>query len=90
MIPAFFIDALSAPYLMIMSLFNVPYFPSQLTDNVNSFLDSIFNNSGLLSLFIRIETVKIGIPLILILLTIRYGYQVIMFIIRKIPFTGIT
>lgn len=67
------------------SWINIPDFPAELTENINAFLDLIFNNLTLLGFFIRPLTLQISIPILIILLNFDHLYKLTMWILRKIP-----
>lgn len=71
------------------SWINVPDFPMELTENIDSFLDLIFDNLRLLGFFIRPITLQITIPILIILLNFENLYKLTMWILRKIPMLGI-
>lgn len=76
-------------FILIDLLFgwiNIPAFPEELKNSINSFLDLIFNNLDFLGFFIRPLTLKIVIPLLIFLFNFKYIYKLVMWIIRKIPF----
>ena len=71
------------------SWINIPAFPSDLAENINTFLDLIFNNLTLLGFFIRPVTLQISIPILIILLNFVELYKLTMWILRKIPMLNI-
>lgn len=71
------------------SWINVPDFPTELTNNIDAFLDLIFNNLTLLGFFVRPITLQIAIPILIILLNFENLYKLTMWILRKIPMLGI-
>ena len=71
------------------SWINIPAFPSELTENINTFLDLIFNNLTLLGFFIRPITLQISIPILIILLNFEELYKLTIWILRKIPMLNI-
>lgn len=76
-------------FILVQLLFgwiNIPAFPEELKENINAFLDLIFNNLDFLGFFIRPTTLKIVIPLIIFLFNFKYIYKLSMWIIKKIPF----
>lgn len=80
-------------FMLIDILFgwiNLPPFPQDVINNINSFLDLIFNNLRLLGFFIRPTTLKIAIPLLLIIINFDLIYKVAMWVIRKIPFLNMS
>lgn len=76
-------------YLILEGILGVmeilPDFPESLVNSLNTFFDLIFDNLSLASFFIRIETVKIIVPLFLAAYNFEYIYKFIMWIVRKIP-----
>lgn len=74
----------------VMDLLDVlPDFPSELVAALNSFFDLIFDNMSLLGFFLPLTTVKILIPLMLVVINFEHIYAFIMWVIRKIPVLGI-
>lgn len=71
---------------LLFGWINIPSFPDSLKSSVNNFLDLIFNNLTFLGFFIRPTTLKIIIPLLLIMLNFKNIYKLTMWIIKKIPF----
>lgn len=68
---------------------NLPNLPVEIMDNINTFLDLIFNNLTLLGFFIRPTTLKLVIPILIIVLNFDNIYKFTMWILRKIPMLGI-
>ena len=74
----------------ILDLLDVlPEFPSDLVDSMNSFFSLIFDNLPLLGFFVRLDTVKILIPLVIVVINFEDIYAFVMWILRKIPFIGV-
>lgn len=74
---------------LLFDWINIPAFPEDLNNSVNEFLNLIFNNLGFLGFFIRPQTLKIVIPLLIFLFNFKYIYKLVMWIIRKLPFLSI-
>lgn len=68
---------------------NIPKMPTDITNSINSFLDLIFDNLSLLGFFIRPTTLKIVIPVLIIILNFDLIYKIVMWLVRKIPFFNI-
>lgn len=64
---------------------DIPSVPSSFLTSINKVFDVIFSNLGLLPMFIRIDTIKILVPLLLIVINFEYIYNLVMWILRKIP-----
>ncbi len=69
---------------------DLPNLPDSVISGVNSFLDIIFDNVGILGLFIPINTVKIVVPLVIAIANFDRIYKLVMWVIRKIPFLKIS
>lgn len=68
---------------------NLPQFPENLTNSIDSFLSILFDNISLLGFFIRPVTLTVAIPILIILLNFEQVYKFTMWIIKKIPFLGV-
>jgi len=68
---------------------NLPQFPEELTTSIDTFLSLIFDNVSLLGFFIRPMTLKIVIPVLIILVNFEYIYHLVMWLIKKLPFLNI-
>lgn len=71
------------------SWINIPPFPVELASSIDSFLGLIFNNLSLLGFFIRPVTIRIVVPILLIVINFELIYKLVMWIIRKLPFINI-
>ena len=83
---------LNGLYFIIDFLFgwiNIPQVPESITNSINSFLNLIFDNLSLLGFFIRPTTLKILVPLIIIVINFKYIYKFIMWFLKKLPFINI-
>mgnify|MGYP004529842291 CR=1 FL=1 len=86
---AWVLEALIFICNLLFGWFQLPSFPIELTDSINSFLDLLFNNLSLLGLFIRPVTFNAVIYILISLYTFKILYKVIFWIIKKIPFLNI-
>lgn len=68
---------------------NLPSLPSEITENINTFLDLIFDNLTLLGFFVRPSTLLLVIPILVILLNFEKVYKFTMWILKKIPMLNI-
>ena len=75
----------------ILSIFpSLPPFPAEGLVSINSYISLIITNAGsLLGLFIDLNTVKIVLPIVLVLIEFEHIYDFVMWLLRKIPFLGI-
>lgn len=83
---------LNGLYYIIDFLFgwiNIPQVPDTITNSINSFLNLFFDNLSLLGFFVRPTTLKILVPLIIIVINFKYIYKFIMWFLNKLPFINI-
>lgn len=77
---------------VIMSVFGVlPNIPNldNASEKINSFFDLIFSNAQLVGCFINPTTIKICIPVILVILNFEKIYKITLWILKKIPMLDI-
>lgn len=74
---------------IVFGWINLPDFPADLTNSINGFLDLVFDNLSLLGFFIRPTTLKLVVPLLLIVINFELIYKLVMWIVRKLPFVNI-
>lgn len=74
----------------LLGVINIPNFPEVLTNSIDTFVDLIFDNLGLITLFVRWETIVIGIPLLIVVMNFEHFYNGIIWILKKIPFLGMS
>ena len=68
---------------------NLPDLPADLIEGANGFINLIFDNLGLLGLFIPISTIKVVVPLILVIVNFDKIYRLVIWTLKKIPVFGI-
>lgn len=74
----------------ILALLDVlPDFPAAFVNIVDEFFALIFDNLYLISFFVRMDTIRIAIPILIVVLNFEHLYKFIMWILRKIPMLGI-
>lgn len=64
---------------------NIPIFPINLTNSLDSYLDLIFSNLSLLGFFVDIALIKVLVPLVIIVINFEYIYHFAIFVIKKLP-----
>lgn len=64
---------------------NIPRFDTSILGSLNTYIDMIFNNLGLLGFFIHINTIKVLVPLVIIVVNFDKIYHFIMWLIKKLP-----
>lgn len=89
LVEAFFNGAISILDGILNLLDVLPEFPEDLISSMNSFFALIFDNLPLLGFFVRLSTVKILVPLLIVVINFEDIYAFIMWILRKIPFIGV-
>lgn len=64
---------------------DIPALPSSLLNSLNTVFTTIFDNVDLLGLFVRIDTIKVLVPLLIIVINFEHIYHFVMWIVKKIP-----
>ena len=82
-------DLAVAAIKLIFGWIYLPAFPESLETTLTTYEDLIFDNLSMLSFFVRVSTVKVLVPLILIVVNFDKVYKLTMYILRKIPFIGV-
>lgn len=68
---------------------NVPDFDITLLDSLTTYINMIFDNLGLLGFFVRVSTIKVLTPLVIIVVMFEDIYHFILWVLKKIPFLNI-
>ena len=64
---------------------SIPDFPDTIMTSLDNVFTTIFNNLDLLGLFVNIDTIKVLVPLVIIVVNFEHIYHFTMWIIKKIP-----
>lgn len=75
---------------LVFGWINLPSFPIDLSNSIDGFLDLVFDNLSLLGFFIRPTTLKIIVPILIIVINFELMYKLVMWIVRKLPFIHIS
>ena len=86
MIRKIIFDAILALLKIVFGILpNLPDLPESVKNSLNTVFDTIFDNIDLLGLFIRIDTIKVLVPLLIIAINFEHIYHFTMWILKKIP-----
>lgn len=81
-----FLNILLSSIEVILSILpDMPSLPDELLSSAYSFIDLIFDNVGLLGLFIPISTIKVVVPLVLVIVNFDKIYKLTLWVLSKIP-----
>lgn len=89
MIVSSIMDLFKSLIKIMFGFINLPNFPDVLTSAIDTILEIVFGSFNLLAFFIRPTTIKIVIPVLLVLINFDEIYSLTMFILKKIPFFNI-
>ncbi len=64
---------------------DLPQLPEELIGYINSALDYIFNNTGLLNFFVSVDMIKVLVPLLILVINFEHIYEFTMWVIKKLP-----
>ena len=85
-----FLDFIINVLTFILDLLpDLPSVPAEVTSAVSTFINLIFDNVGLLGVFVPLSIIKVIIPLWLGIEAFDKVYSLIFWVIRKIPMLNI-
>lgn len=89
-----FVTLANAIYLIfssLLSFINIPLFPVEFTTNFDNFVNLFIENGmALLTFLLPVTLIRIGIPLVIVLIFAEQLYAFAMWVIRKIPLAGMS
>lgn len=86
MITEVFINIVGGLVNLIFTILpNLPDLPQSAYTSINSFLDLVFNYVGLLDVFVPLQHIKILVPLIIVVVNFEHIYNLVMWVLKKIP-----
>lgn len=74
----------------VFSWINLPDFPPEILNGINTFFNFIFDNVKFLGFFIRPATIQVVVPIVIIALNFEHIYHFTLWILRKIPALSIS
>ena len=74
---------------IVFAPINLPDLPSAVQNVVDKFVSLITSVIGLVGVFVDMELLKVLIPIVIVIANLDKLWNMIMFILRKIPFLGI-
>lgn len=73
-------------FIILSIIPDIPQTPASFQETIDVVLTSIFEyGAPIISVFIRIETIKIIVPILIVIVTFPFAYKIAMWVIRKIP-----
>ena len=86
MITEFFINVVGGLVHLVFSILpSLPDLPQSAYNSINSFFDLIFNYAGFIDVFIPLQHIKILVPLTIVVINFEHIYNLIMWVLKKIP-----
>lgn len=73
----------------VFSWISLPDFPPEVAEGISTFFNFIFDNCSLLSFFIRPQTIKIVVPIVILACNFEHIYHFTIWILKKIPMLNI-
>lgn len=71
--------------LLFTPLPNLPAIPQEIMTKVTNVFNVIFNNLNLMPIFVRVSTLQQILPILIIVLSFKHIYHIVLWIIHKIP-----
>lgn len=90
MIIQWFADMFYKVLTGMLNWINLPNLPESLLSSILDYIDMFSETAyGLFRFFVPYNVIKVGIPIVLVVVAFNYGYYFVMWILKKIPVAGI-
>lgn len=84
------LNAIQRVFFSLFGSLNLPPLPESIVNALRFIGDMLNYAQNMISLFIPWTLVKVGLPIILAIELFVIGYQLVMWVIRKIPMAGMS
>lgn len=84
------LNAIQRVFFSLFGSVNLPPLPESIVNALRFIGDMLNYAQNMISLFIPWTLVKIGLPIVLAIELFVIGYQLVMWVIRKIPMAGMS
>lgn len=84
------LNAIQRVFFSLFGSVNLPPLPESIVNALRFIGDMLNYAQNMISLFIPWTLVKVGLPIILAIELFVIGYQLVMWVIRKIPMAGMS
>ena len=75
----------------LLNWINMPSLDEQIKSSFTEYVDMIYSSGyAIFKFFIPDVLINVGLPIVLVIFTFKYGYYFVMWIIKKIPMAGIS
>lgn len=74
---------------IVFAPIDLPDLPASVQGIIDRFVDLITSVVGLVGVFVDMDVVKVLVPVVIVIANLDKLWNMIMFILRKIPFLGI-
>ena len=73
----------------LIALFDFPIVPAELTTLINKLFEYIQAGTGILNFFVPFDVIRPAIDVFLAVWAIEHAYQLVLWVLRKVPILGI-
>lgn len=73
----------------LIALFDFPVVPENLTKLINQLFEYIRAGTGILNFFVPFSVIRPAIDVFLAVWAIEHAYQLVLWVLRKVPLLGI-
>lgn len=74
----------------ILDLLNFPAIPSELQSIIDTLFQYMTEGMGIFNFFCPLSMIRPALAVLVAVWTIEHGYHVLMWVLRKLPFVGVT
>ena len=74
----------------ILDVLNFPAIPSELQTIIDTLFQYMIEGMGIFNFFCPLAMIRPALAVLVAVWTVEHGYHVLMWVLRKLPFVGVT
>lgn len=74
----------------ILDVLNFPAVPAELKSIIDQLFDYMADGMGILNFFCPLSMIRPALAVLVAVWAVEHGYHIVMWVLRKLPFVGVT
>ena len=74
----------------ILDVLNFPAVPAELQSIINQLFGYMADGMGILNFFCPLSMIRPALAVLVAVWAVEHGYHIVMWVLRKLPFVGVT
>lgn len=74
----------------ILDVLNFPAVPAELQSIIDTLFGYMSDGMGILNFFCPLNMIRPALAVLLAVWSVEHGYRIVMWVLRKLPFVGVT